>query len=178
MQQSDFIPSNKCKKEHGGSLLVGKRKGRRALSTLHPIHLTLKSDLTGIFNPGNRSLEQLLRTTAEKFQIRIYKTALNWSHIHCVMKIKDRKDYNAFIRLLTSALALKIRKHKNFTGVVFTLRPFTRILNWGRDFKNVLSYVVLNQLESFGLLIRPKKKAAKTSKTGAMKKSEKKKAPA
>ena len=157
MRQSEFLKSNRLKKEHGGSLLVGKRKGRRALSTTHAIHLTIKSDLKGVFNPGNRNLEQLIRKTADKFHVRIYETALNWSHIHCVVKIKDRKDYNAFIRALTSILAVKIRKHKNFTGKVFTLRPFTRILSWGRDFKNVLSYLVLNQLESLGLLARPKK---------------------
>ncbi len=42
MQGSDFIPTNKCQKEYGGSLLLGKRKGRRALSTKHAIHLTFK----------------------------------------------------------------------------------------------------------------------------------------
>ncbi len=165
MQESDFKASNKSKKEHGGSLLVGKRKERRALSTKHAIHLVLKSDLKGVFNPENQRLEQLLRSTAEKFQVRIYSMALNWSHIHCVIKINDRKDYNAFIRVLTSTLALKIRKHKNFIGKVFTLRPFTRILSWGRDFKNVLAYLVINQREAFGLLVRPKKTIKKESKT-------------
>ncbi len=157
MQKSDFKASNKSKKEHGGSRLNGKRKGLRALSTKHAIHLILKSDLKGVFNPGNLRLEQLIRNTAERFHVRIYSTALNWSYIQCVIKIKDRKDYNAFIRVLTSILALRIRKHKNFIGKVFILRPFTRILSWGRDFKNVLSYLVVNQLESQGLLVRPKK---------------------
>ncbi len=164
MRDSDFMSLNKGKKEHGGSLLEGKRKGRRALSNKHAIHLILKSDLTGVFNPGNRSLEQLLRSTAEKFNIRIYSSALNWSHIHCVIKIKDRKDYNAFIRALTSNLAIKIRKHKNFIGKVFTLRPFTRIVHWGRDFKNILWYLELNQLESLGMSIRPKKMNKKSGK--------------
>ncbi len=152
-----FMASNKSKKEHGSSLLLGKTKGRRGLSTKHAIHLVLKSDLKSVFNPGNRRLEQLIRNTAERFHVRIYSMALNWSHIHCVIKIKDRKNYNAFIRVLTSILALRIRRFKNFTGKVFTLRPFTRILNWGRDFKNVLEYLIANQSESLGLLFRPKK---------------------
>ncbi len=157
------MASNKSKKEHGGSLLLGKTKGRRALSTKHAIHLVLKSDLKGVFSPGNRRLEQLIRNTAEKFHVRIYSMALNWSHIHFVIKINDRKDYNAFIRVLTSVLALRIQKFKNFTGKVFTLRPFTRILNWGRDFKNVLDYLIANQKESLGLVVRPKKTRKKTS---------------
>ncbi len=151
------MASNKSKKEHGGSLLEGKRKGRRALSTKHAIHLVLKSDLKGVFSPGNRRLEQLILNTAERFHVRIYSMSLNWSHIHFVIKIKDRKDYNAFIRVLTSILALRIRKHTNLTGKVFILRPFTRIVTWGRDFKIVLDYLIANQLESFGLLVRPKK---------------------
>ncbi len=155
--ESDFEASKKSKIGHGGSLLEGKRKGRRALSTKHAIHLVLKSNLKGVFSPGNRRLEQLIQNTAERFHIRVYSTALNWSHMHFVIKIKDRKNYNAFVRVLTSALAIKIRKYKNFAGKVFTLRPFTRILNWGRDFKNVLSYLEINQLESSGFLIRSKK---------------------
>ncbi len=43
-----------------------------SLSTKHAIHLVLKSDLKGVFNPGNRRLEQLIRNTAEKFHIRVY----------------------------------------------------------------------------------------------------------
>ncbi len=165
MRQSSFTASNKSKKEHGGSLLSGKRKGRRPLSTKNAIHLVLKSDLKGVFNPGNRRLEQLIQNTAKRFHIRIYSMALNWSHIHCVMKIKDRKDYNAFIRVLTSIVALRIRIHQNFAGKVFTLRPFTRIISWGRDFKNVLSYLVLNELEASRLLVRPKtRKTRKTRK--------------
>ncbi len=165
MQEFDFKAANKSRKEHGGSPLEGKRKGSRALSTKHAIHLILKSDLKGVFNPGNRRLEQLIRNTAERFQVRVYSMALNWSHIHFVIKIKDSKDYNAFIRLLTSILAIKIRKHKNFPSKVFTLLPFTRIVTWGRDFKNVLSYLELNQLESLGLFVRPKKRKMTRKKT-------------
>ncbi len=65
------MASNKSKKENGGSLLLGKRKGPRALSTKHAIHLVLKSDLKGVFGPGNRGLEQLIRNTAERFHIRV-----------------------------------------------------------------------------------------------------------
>lgn len=137
-----------------GSLLIGKRKSKRPISTQSPLHLVLKSDLKGVFNPGNRRLEKRIRSLAQKFNLKIYDLALNWSHIHCVIRIKDRGDYNAFVRALTGTIALKIRKSIRDIAAVFTLRPFTRILSWGRDFKNALNYQVLNQLEAWGLIQR------------------------
>ncbi|MEZ0391905.1 MAG: hypothetical protein ACAH59_06800, partial [Pseudobdellovibrionaceae bacterium] len=41
---------------------------------------------------------------------------------------------------------------------LFTLRPFTRLISWGRDFKSVVEYLILNQMEARGLISRPKRK--------------------
>lgn len=93
---------------------------------------------------------------AGRFQIRIYDLALNWNHIHAIIMIKDRKDYVAFIRALTSLISIKIKLNLKDLKTVFTLRPFTRILEWGKDFKNTQNYVYLNQLEAFGYIKRKK----------------------
>ena len=159
MRQAAFSFLKDYKKEFGGSLLQGKRKSKRPLSTKHPLHLVLKSCLKGVFNPGNKSLKELIRSQCHQFGIKIYDLALNWSHIHLVIKIQDRKDYLKLIRSLTSILAGRIRRAKKdlINEDIFTLRPFTRILTWGRDFKNALEYQVLNQLEAWGLIKREKK---------------------
>ena len=157
MRQTSFSFLKDYKKEFGGSLLLGKRKMRRPLSTKKPLHLILKSSHTGVFNPGNRSLEKLIRSQAEKFQIQIYDLALNWSHVHILIRIRDRADYVKFIRALTSIISFKLRKFKPALKEIFTLRPFTRVIEWGRDFKRVLSYQILNQLESLGFIKRDKK---------------------
>ena len=156
MRQTSFSFLKDYKKEFGGSLLSGKRKTRRPLSTKKPIHLILKSTHKGIFNPGNRSLDKLIRSQCEKFGIRIYDLALNWSHVHLLIRIQDRGDYVKFIRSLTSIIAAKIRSFKTECTKIFTLRPFTRIINWGKDFKNTLSYQILNQLEALGFISRKK----------------------
>lgn len=146
----------------GGSLLLGKRKVQRPLSTKSAIHLVLKSDLKSVFNPGNRSLEKLIQQQSKKFQIKIYQMAINWSHIHMVIKIKSREDYCRFIRALTSLLTMKIYKYRKLAGTglapkkIFTLRPFTRLIKWGQDFKRVMEYQIINQLESYGLIVRQK----------------------
>ena len=107
-------------------ILFKKRKSARPLSTKKPIHLILKSSHSGLFNPGNLKLERLIRTQAQKFHLRLYDIALNWTHIHLLFRAKDRKNYHKFIRSLTSALAIAIRKFMPELEEIFSLRPFTR----------------------------------------------------
>lgn len=163
MRQTSFGFLKNYKKEFGGALLIGKRKGKRPISTKHPLHLVLKSTHKNLFNPGNLSLEKLIRSQAEKFGVRLYDLALNWSHIHCLVQVKNREDYIKFIRSLTSVLVTKIRKSKRQLKEIFTLRPFTRILSWGRDFKRGLDYQMINQMEALGLIVRTKRKKPKRS---------------
>ncbi len=158
MRQASFSFMKDYSKEFGGPLLEGKRKTKRPLSTKHPIHLILKSSCSGVFAPGNISLEKLIRSQAKKFGLKIYDLALNWSHIHFILKIESRKDYNKFIRSLTAILAKRIRKIKPHLDVIFELRPFTRIMSWGKDFKRGLDYLILNQMEALGFIVRKKQK--------------------
>ncbi|MEZ0391036.1 MAG: transposase [Pseudobdellovibrionaceae bacterium] len=104
------------------------------------------------------SHEKLIHSQAQRFNVKIYGLAVNWSHIHMIIKIKERENYNQFIRSLCSILAAKVRAQKPYLKTLFTLRPFTRIISWGRDFKSVLNYLVLNQMEARGLINRSKKK--------------------
>ncbi len=161
MRQTSFDFIKNYKKEFGGALLSGKRKTQRPLSTKHPIHLILKSSFKCLFNPSNKSLHALIRNQGRKFGVKIYDFALNWSHIHLLIKIENRSDYVKFIRSLTSILALKAKIFDEKFNNIFSLRPFTRILSWGKDFKNVLSYQILNQLEAVGQIKRSKKTKSK-----------------
>ena len=130
MQQVGFGFLKDFKKEFGGSLIVGKRKTARPLSVKSPIHLILKSTGASCFVPGSRKLESLIRAHAEKYGIKIYRMSLNWSHIHMVMKLPDKKAYVKFIRTITSRIVayLSKLKGKNLKGL-FDLRPFTKILS-------------------------------------------------
>jgi len=156
MGQTSFSFIKNYKKSFGGSLLLGKRKSKRPLSTKYPIHLILKANNKNLFSPSNRSIQNLIRKTAKKFNIKIYDLSLNWSHIHLLIRLKNQNDYNAFIRAMTSLLCAYLRKKKTFLKTVFTLRPFTRILTWGKQFLRIRDYQALNQLEAFGLLNRKK----------------------
>jgi hypothetical protein len=180
MRQTSFGFMKDYKKEFGGSLLLGKRRSKRPLSTKHPIHLILKADQKEVFNPSSQKLNSLIRKTAQLFHIQIYDLAVNWSHIHFLIRLKQREDYVKFIRALCSLLTefSKLSDPKRPLGKsntqtaqgtdsmsqirkLFTLRPFTRILSWGRDLKSVFNYLKINQMESFGLIHRTKQKSLK-----------------
>jgi len=176
MRQLGFSFQNDYKKEFGGSLLQGKRKSARPLSTKKPTHLILKCSGKSVFNPSNRKLEKLIRHQANKYGIKVYEVALNWSHFHLLIKLPSREAYVAFIRTVTSLIVSFVSKSKGFVskgnGVnlktkdldlksIFDLRPYTKILSWGKQFQRVVEYVELNTLEALGLIVRAKKDSAR-----------------
>ncbi|MBC7370755.1 MAG: hypothetical protein H7326_04270 [Bdellovibrionaceae bacterium] len=165
MKQFSFEFLNNFRHSFGGSLLEGKRKSARTLSTKRPIHLILKTSHSRFFNPGNRALVAFIQAWASRFKIKVLRTSLNWTHIHMIILIPSRSAYNAFIRAVTAAIVQKICKAKgpSFKGI-FDLRPFTRILSWGKDLKNVFEYHDLNDLEAFGYIVREKKSKARRKK--------------
>lgn len=132
--------------EFGGSLLVGKKKLKRILTTKKPIHMVLKgnNESSGPLFKHSKLLNREIKRWAKKFQIKIFNFAIEKAHIHFTIKISSRQNYNKFIRALTGRIAQLL----NFK---FTLRPFTKILEWGRQFKNVIRYVVQNKEEALGL---------------------------
>ena len=170
MRQTSFPFLQKISSEFGGSLLLNKRKSKRPLSVKKPIHLVLKSSHRDLFSPRNKRLHSLILSQSKKFNIKVYAFALNHSHIHLLIKLQQTEDYMKFVRSFTSILAQKIRLLRPELTEIFSLRPYTRIISWGRQFKATLKYIVINQLESLGLLSCEKKKKAapaKKSKKGA-----------
>ena len=164
MRQFGFDFVRDYKKEHGGSLALGKRKSRRPFSTKHPLLLTLKSQTSSYFNPTNWALEKLIKSQARKYKITIYKISLNWTHIHVLLKFPSKEAYLAFIRTVTARIIdlLEEKTKRSLTGL-FDLLPHTKILTWGRQFNIVKEYHDLNDQEARGM-IRRKKKSAPSAK--------------
>lgn len=152
-RQLSLVPRKREDYEYGGSLLVGKRKRKRPVSTKAPMHLVLKSQKAKgkfAFNPSNRKIKNLIFKMGHCFQVRILTVALNWSHIHLVVQVRERKSYVNFIRALTGAMVLLLKAPKGF----FDLRPYTKIGTWGRQLRNWFEYSVKNQIEAAGLNLR------------------------
>jgi REP element-mobilizing transposase RayT len=180
MKQLSFLP--KSKREHGGSLALGKRRARRPLNIKKPVHLVLRSDLA----KGRRSLMsnqsavlKVLNKFSRRFHIRIYEKAICGNHIHLLVKAHSRRQLQNFFRVLAGQVAQEIlnkyplQKHesKAFWGgtptgrgkkgkvahrknqrTFWSLLLYTRIVSWGRDYFAVKAYVIQNTKEALGLI--------------------------
>ncbi|MEK6774888.1 MAG: hypothetical protein AABY64_13170 [Bdellovibrionota bacterium] len=159
MKQQTFNFFTNLPKECGGTQAVNKRKSQRTLSTKSPIHLVLRSDKAkGVCSFVNHQivLNKLITRLAKKHRIKIYAHAINWNHIHFVIRVFHRRNYNCWIRDLTGQIVQYISlKTKTHLSEFFTVRPYTRLVSWGREFKTVIEYQILNKMEVFGL--RPRK---------------------
>lgn len=145
--------------EFGGSLLVNKRKSERILALKKPVHLTLKGDIrnSGSLLHKTKYIKEQIEKWSYKFDIKVYDFSINSNHIHFCAKISSRDNYKKFIKALTGRLA-QVLKFK------FIVRPFTKIISWGRQFKRLLEYIVQNHEEATGKrLYKPRIKMIKTT---------------
>ena len=103
--------SLKPKREHGGSLSVGKRRSYRAFNPKLSLHVTLKSD----FAVGPRSLFRhkklilsILRKNQLRFNVKAYTYALAGNHLHLLIKGQTREDIQNFFRVFAGHIAQRI----------------------------------------------------------------------
>lgn len=144
MKQLAFI--KKPSPQYGGSLLKGRRKTERILNSRKPMHLVLKSRNSFTLFKHKNKLQILLKKQAKTFGVKIYSESIQTDHWHICVKITNRQLYKGFIRSLTGIIA------RLFGKGIWGLRPYSRIVEWGRDFLNVTDYVLLNQCEVKGIV--------------------------
>jgi REP element-mobilizing transposase RayT len=138
-QMSFFKPTPK---EFGGALSVqGKRKTARLLDCRKPIHFVLKSKKTVTLYHHRVLLRKLLYLYAKRFGVKVYKESVQKDHFHFCIKITNRRLYRSFIRALTGVISQYLGKG------LWSLIPYSRVVTWGRDFLNVLDYLLLNDCE-------------------------------
>lgn len=153
----------------GGSLLKGNPRHARPLSFKRPLHLVLRSTLaTGerSFLRRAREVERIVRRSARRQNVRVYRLANSGNHLHLLVRPGSRHAYRAFIRSVTGLLAramLGSRKRRPAREKFWDARPFSRVLAWGRDFRQAARYLLRNALEARGLIPyreRPAERAA------------------
>lgn len=163
-QRSFFKPQPK---QHGGSLAPGKRRARRPLSTKEPLHITLKSEIA----EGRRSLkrykadiERIATTFAKRFNVQIYEYAICATHIHLLVRGKQREGLQNFFRVFAGHIAQKIlqdhplSQHEDLSRdqrqceknqrKFWSYLLYSRVMTWGREFVRVRTYIKKNVLES------------------------------
>ena len=143
--QTTLFPM-KTKTDFGGIHSRGKRKSARPLCTKRTIHLVMKASSRVKFRK-NRLVQSEIELAARKWGVRVYRLAIESDHLHLLIRIPTRMAYRFFIQRISGAIALKLQMR-------WLMRPFTRIVGWGREFRRVRTYIEMNELEALGFIAR------------------------
>ena len=142
----------------GAYLNKGNPKEKRPISIKNTMHLVMRSLLA----VGPRSLlrqdkeiREILKIQAHHFGVKVYRQANGGNHLHLVVLPRTRRAFNGFIRSISGLIArliLKAERGDPKSVQFWEKRPFTRIVEWGRDFKGVCQYLLQNTLEAMGFI--------------------------
>jgi REP element-mobilizing transposase RayT len=142
----------------GAHLNKGNPKKKRPLSIKNTTHLVMRSLLaTGprSFMKFEKRIEQIIRHQAKVHGVRIYRLANGGNHLHMLILPRSRVAFNKFIRAISGLIARLVLKAERGSAKnlqFWEKRPFTRIVQWGQDFKGVCSYLLQNSLEAAGFI--------------------------
>lgn len=159
MRQKTLFKLKDFGSEFGGSRLTGRRKIARPFIHKNPLKIVLKADSARSphLTAYRSEIHWLFKNFSQMFIVKIYEVAICNGHIHFVGLFSTKEVYTKFIKALTGTIARKFK-------IKFKLRPWSRILNWGRSFKIALNYVLQNHLESIGVIpYQPRSKDLRAS---------------
>lgn len=131
------------------------------------MHLVMRSSMakgSKSFLRFSNRVETILRRQAKLHGVKIYRFANAGNHLHLIVLPLSRAAFNGFIRSVSGLLARLIlgaergsAKNQKF----WDKRPFTRVVEWGREFRVVSRYLMQNTLEALGFVaFRPRGKFA------------------
>lgn len=89
---------------------------------------------------------------SKKYGVKIISLANVGNHLHFHLKLTNRHTYRAFIRAITSAIAMAITKKSRWNKVkekFWDYRPFTRVVMGFKALLKLRDYIRINQLEGF-----------------------------
>lgn len=151
--------SNQNIKHFGGAYLKNSNpKEKRPLSTKRPLHLVMRSLLAKgerSFLRKDREIQSLIRGQGRQLGVKVYRIANGGNHLHLVVLPHSRVAFNRFIRAISGLIARRIlgaQRGSPKDQKFWEKRPFTRIVEWGRDYKVVSQYLVQNTLEALGFI--------------------------
>jgi len=111
-------------------------------SLLHPTHA--------------RAIEAYLTHTAAKWGVRLLERANVGNHLHLLIRVRSRRDFQGFLRELAGGIAMRVtgaRKSVELAdGRFWDELAYTRVVEWGRDLARTTRYIVTNLFEAAGLI--------------------------
>jgi REP element-mobilizing transposase RayT len=134
----------------GAKLGASHAKTKRHFRPKLALHVVIRSSQAQgkrSFFCHNIALAKLLEGQATRHFIKVYAAANAGNHLHLLIQAPSREHLSNFLRALTGRIAQLVDGAKGF----WDARPFSRIVGWGRDFKNVARYICINATEATGM---------------------------
>lgn len=161
-------------KDFGGSLIKGNPREQRPISMKRPLHLVMRSSLAkgerSFLNPRrSRIIRELVHRSAKEHGVKVYRYANSGNHLHFILLPVSRTAFMRFIRSISGVIArmtLGVQRGKALGLKFWDARPFTRILEWGRDYRRACDYLKQNILEALGFIPYQPRKSQYGSKKG------------
>jgi len=167
-QQFIFSGFGKLKiRDFGGALIKGNPRETRPVSTKRPMHLVMRSTLArgerSFLRPARaKQIKDLVQRTSQRHGVKIYRFANSGNHLHMIVLPRSRDGFNAFIRAISGLidrLTLGVERGRAMGLKFWDARPFTRVLEWGKDYNQACKYLAQNILEALGFIAyRPRAK--------------------
>ncbi len=112
-----------------------------------------RGQLSFLNQKRRKRIESLVRRTAASKGVKLYRYANSGNHLHIIILPSSREAFNSFVRVISGLIArLTLGAEKGSAkGLKFwDARPFTRVIEWGRDYNRACAYVLQNTLEALG----------------------------
>ncbi len=163
-RQQSFLPGfdRKIGMAFGGNLNIGRRKNARPFSHRLPIHVIFKSSRAKgrwSLQAHDEKVEKLLNKFSKLYGIQVFYRANVGNHLHLLLRTRSKSYpqakavFQAFLRRFSGELAFQVMQAKKGQpkGRFWDAIPFTRLINWGRDFATAKTYIFKNLIEAAGL---------------------------
>ncbi len=168
--------SHSKKLSFGGSQLKSNPKTARPIATKKAMHVVMRSthargQRSFLFH--SKEIEKIFKKQARNCGVNIYDLANAGNHLHLVIRVPSRRLYMRFIRASSGLIARQVLARErgkaqktppeHFCSGAFSskgvgrllkfwdARPFTRVVAWGKAYKALKSYLMLNRVETLGI---------------------------
>jgi REP element-mobilizing transposase RayT len=107
---------------------------------------------------NSTAIEKIIEKHGKACGVQICDFANGGNHLHLIVRITNRPLFKKFLRVITGLIARFILRAEKAAGKLkhdqkfWDARPFTRIVDWGRGYEILKSYLTLNKLEALGFV--------------------------
>jgi len=141
---------------HGGAASKGRAKVARPIATKRPMHVILRSTRAvkeWSFLRHQAEVERIMRDVADRFGVKLYRAANVGNHLHLLVQVKRRDHFQNFLRVLAQKIMFLVTRARKGSpaGKFWDALAFSRVVEWGKDWRGMLSYVGKNLLEARGI---------------------------